>query len=146
MQLTKKRIAALVFIAVTTVVLVPGCAYDVYQHGTYPRSTVAYRPAYTYDYHYYPSTRVYFHLYSGYYYYRPYKTWLRVKRLPPSIYIGPGERVHVRIWSAPPYVRHDLHVKRFHPHPRFRRDRSRDRYERRYNRRHHQQYLRRYRH
>lgn len=142
MKLTR---AAITILVTAIAALTAGCAYDVYRPGPYGRSVVTYRPAYTYDYHYYPSARVYFHLYSGYYYYRPYNTWLRVRRLPPHIYLGPGERVHLRIQSAPPYLRHDIHRKRFRPHPNYQRSRERDRYERRYNSRHHRQYFERYR-
>ena len=143
---TKKRTrAALAMLVAATVTLASGCAYDTYRPGPYARSSVYYRPGYLYDYHYYPSTQVYFHIYSGYYYYRPYRTWLRVRKLPPHIYLGPGERIHLRIRSARPYFHHDVHRDRFRPHPRFRRDRDRNRYERRYNLRHHHDYMKRYR-
>lgn len=101
------------------------------------------RPPQNYDYHYYPSARAYFHLYSDYYYYRPYNTWLRVRTLPPGIYLGPRERVHLRVWSNKPYLYHDIHRQRYHPYPGYRRDPNRDRYERRYNRTRHEQYQRR---
>ncbi|HSH42455.1 MAG TPA: hypothetical protein VK973_10075 [Arenicellales bacterium] len=145
MRNTLRSRAAAAALLASIAVLVSGCAYDVYHPGPRYSSTVQYRPAYTYDYHYYPSARVYFHLYSGYYYYRPYNTWLRVRTLPPNIYLGPQERVQVRIWSNKPYLRHQVHSQRYRPHPDFRRDPRHDRYERRYNDRHHQLYMRPYR-
>jgi len=145
MRTTTRSRAAMAALFAAVMTLASGCAYDTYRPGPYARSSVYYRPAYLYDYHYYPSTRVYFHVYSGYYYYRPYNTWLRVRKLPPHIYLGPGDRIHLRIRVAKPYLGHDIHRKRFRSHPRYRHDRARDRYERRYNRRHHLDYRKRYR-
>lgn len=140
--ISRSRAAAAVLLP-AVMLLASGCAYDTYRPGSYARTSVHYRPAYNYDYHYYPSARAYFHISSGYYYYRPYNTWLRVRTLPPNIYLGPRERVHLRIWSTAPYRYHDIHRQRYHPHPGYRRDRDRDRYERRYNRTYHERYQRR---
>jgi hypothetical protein len=137
--------AAIAAAAAVALTVLSGCAYDVYHTSSYARTPAHYRPVYNYDYHYYPNTRVYFHLSSGYYYYRPYNTWLRVRTLPPNIYLAPQERVQIRVWTARPYVHHDIHRQRYHPHPGYTRDRRFDRYERRYNSRYHQEYLRRYR-
>lgn len=145
MRIGTRAVAVVATLLTAVVTLAAGCAYETYRPGPYTRSPVQYRPMYTYDYHYYPSAQVYFHVYSGYYYYRPYDAWLRVRTLPPHIYLGPSERIHLRIWSAPPYIQHDIHRKRYRPHPNYRRDRNLDRYERRYNARHYQEYRRRYR-
>lgn len=125
--------------------IIPGCAYNRYDPGPYSRPHVRYQSPYYYDYHYYPSARVYFHVYSGSYYYRSRNTWIQARVLPPNIYIGPRERIHLRIWSDHPYLQHDLHRQRFRPHPGYRYDLDRSRFERRYNRSQHSYYLRRYR-
>lgn len=141
-----KRLAAAIAILLAAVVLIAsGCAYDGYRHGPYARAPAHSRPPHYYDYHYYPSARVYFHLYTGHYYYRSRDTWIRVRNLPAHAYLGPRDRVKLRIWSDRPYVHYRTHRQRFLPRPGYRPDRSRDRFERSYNRRHHQQYLRRYR-
>lgn len=145
MPTIKRFGAATTVLLAAVMVLGSGCAYDTYRPGPYSRAPGHYRPAYYYDYHYYPSTRVYFHLYTGHYYYRPRDTWVRVRSLPAHTYLGPRDRVQLRIWSDQPYLYHRTHRQRYSPAPGYRRDRALDRYERSYNRRHHQQYLRRYR-
>lgn len=129
-----------------TAVLTPSCAYDSYGPRPYTRPATHYRPAYYYDYHYYPSAGVYFNLYSGYYYYRSGGIWVRARVLPSRIYLGPRDRIHMRIWADKPYAYYSLHRQRFSPPPHYQRDRDRNRFERSYNRSHHEQYLRRYRH
>jgi hypothetical protein len=132
-------------LTVLAAALVPGCAYDPYDPGPYARPEVRYRSPYYYDYHYYPSAGVYFHVYSGRYYYRLHNAWVQARVLPSHIYIGPRERIHLRIWSDYPYRHYDLHHRRYLPHPAYRHDRDRNRFERRYNRSQHDHYLRRYR-
>lgn len=117
------------------------CAPDPY----YSPRPIRHRPVQYYDYHYYPSVDVYFHLYSGRYYYRPGRSWVGVRILPSHVYIGPRERVHLRIWSDRPYIHHEVHRKHYRPPPGYHPSHDRDRYERRYNRTHHERYLKRYR-
>lgn len=123
--------------------ILPGCVY--YDPAPYSRPDVRYQSPYYYDYHYYPSTGIYFNVYSGRYYYRSRNRWIQARVLPPHIYIGPRERIHLRIWSDQPYRNYNLHRQRFRPHPGYRHVPDRNRFERRYNRNQHDQYLRRYR-
>ncbi len=46
-----------------------------------------------YHYHYYPSTRVYFHIFSGHYYHRDRYHWKRVRELLPKHRLGRRDRV-----------------------------------------------------
>jgi len=131
---------------VAAALVVSGCVHDDYRYAPYTGASVRYNAPYYYDYHYYPTASVYFHLYTGRYYYRSGGSWARVRVLPSRIHIGPHDRIHLRIWADRPYKYWDNHRKRFHPHPRYQRDRQRDRFERRYNRQHHHRYLKRYRH
>lgn len=126
-------------------ILPAGCAYNVYEPAPYSRPTVRYHSPHYYDYHYYPNVGVYFHIYSGRYYYRSRNKWVHGRYLPSYIYIGPRERIHLRIWADFPYRYHDTHRRRFHPYPGYRPHWERDRYERRYNLSHHHWYLRQYR-
>ena len=122
-----------------------GCGHGPYHPGPYSRPHVRYSSPYYYDYHFYPSTGVYFNVYSGRYYYRFGGRWVNARSLPSHIYIGPGDRIHTRIWSDRPYLHRDLHRKRFRPHPYYRRHWERNRFERRYNRNNHRRYVQRYR-
>jgi len=130
---------------VAAAVLLAGCVHDGYRTGSYTRATVRYNSPYYYDYHYYPGSRVYFHLYTGRYYYRSGDTWVHARVLPSHIYLGPRDRIHLRIWSDRPYRHWQTHRKRFRAHPDYRRDSRGNSFERRYNRRYHQRYLKRYR-
>lgn len=125
--------------------LLSACAYDAYYPGPYSSPPAAHHPVHYYDYHYYPGAGVYFHLYSGYYYYRSGGAWVRFSILPPLIHIDSRDRIQLRIWSDKPYTHYRTHSERYHPYPGYHPDRDRDRYERKYNRSHHERYLRLYR-
>lgn len=120
--------------------LLPACVADVYGPGPY---TQPQNPAYYYDYSYYPNSGVYFNYYSGYYYYRSNNARMRVRTLPPHVYLG--SRVALRIKSDRPYTYYNVHRQRYRPSPGYHPDPTRDRRERSYNRDHHEQYLKRYR-
>jgi hypothetical protein len=89
----------------------------------------------TYYYHYYPTSRVYFHIYSGEYYHYHDRKWVKVRRLPPYIRLDPRDRVRIRIQSQqPPYHKNKEHRERFRPHKEYRSDPEHDHKERIYNR------------
>ncbi|MDX1697075.1 MAG: hypothetical protein R3308_02260 [Thiohalobacterales bacterium] len=95
---------------------------------------------YPYRYHYYPSSSVYFHLYSGDYYYRDTHHWKRVKQLPPKYHLDRHDRVHLWIDADKPHARHHDHKNKYKPSTKYRRDTARDSEERRHNRRQHERY------
>lgn len=72
-------------------------------------------PPYYYDYYYYPHADVYFHIYTGYYWYFDGRVWRRVHRLPPRIYLSPQYRVLLRIPDERPYKYHEDHRRRYPP-------------------------------
>ncbi len=115
-----------------------GCVYEPYRGGP-PVYRSAYRH-YPYHYYYYPSTRVYFHLHSGDYYYHRDKRWHRAHVLPPHVFLDRRDRVRVWIDASRPHDRQRDHVKRYKPSPRYHADRHRDRDERAHNRREHKKY------
>jgi hypothetical protein len=86
------------------------------------------------DYYFYPTARVYFHPWSGYYYYADGSRWIRTQTLPEVAFIYGNERVLVRVSGHPPYYYYDRHRKRYghgHGHRRHhgenRRERDRNR-------------------
>ena len=70
-------------------------------------------PPYYYDYYYYPHVDVYFHIYSGDYWYHDGPYWHRVHRLPPHIHLDPRYRVIIRIPDEPPYRHYDEHRRKY---------------------------------
>ncbi len=74
-------------------------------------------PPYYYDYYYYPHVDVYFHIYSGYYWYPDGRYWRRVRTLPPHIYLYPRYRVLLRVPDEHPYKHHDAHRRKYPPPP-----------------------------
>lgn len=101
------------------------------------------RPAWHYDYYYYPHVDVYFHVYSGYYYYVVGGAWNRARALPPHIHLDPRYRVSLSIRDDRPYVQHPQHRRAYPPPPQFRADPRRDREERQHNLRLYQDYQKR---
>lgn len=108
-----------------------------------PRHDDAYG-AYVHDYYYYPQFGVYFHLYSGHYYYRDGNSWVRVRVLPRHIYLDHRVRRPLVIRDAAPYRQHEAHRERYRTPQDLKRDRAHDRQEREHNRRRHQEYLSRF--
>jgi hypothetical protein len=122
-----------------------GCYGAAYYHDAPPPHAPAYGYRWQqYDYFYYPSVGVYFHIPSGYYYYRDGRHWRRSLWLPPSIVILPRDRVHIRIKDKDPWRHHKEHQERYRPQkwPRMQdRDRmDRNRVEREQNRRLYREY------
>ena len=104
------------------------------------------RPAYRSDYHYYPSLGVYFHLFSGDYYYRDGDRWLRTRVLPRHIVLDHRLRRPLVIREPVPYRHHASHRERYGPPPDLRRDARNDRFEREHNERRHREYRERWKH
>lgn len=100
-------------------------------------------PAWHYDYYYYPHVDVYFHVYSGYYYYVIGGAWRRTRVLPPHIHLDPRYRINLNIRDDRPYVRHSEHRRAYPPPPQYRGDPRRDREERQYNLRLYEEYRKR---
>ena len=100
-------------------------------------------PPWHYDYYYYPGASVYFHLYSGTYYWRDGRTWISAQVLPHHIYLDHRIRRTVVIRDREPHRHWHKHREQYRrprdyrPHPRFDRD------ERVHNRRRHEEYRRR---
>jgi hypothetical protein len=93
-----------------------------------------------YRYHYYPSTRVYFHISSGHYYYRDHDHWKRVRELPPKYRLDRRDRVRLWVDGDKPHSRHREHDGKYRPNPHYKHDMKRDREERRYNKQRHERY------
>ena len=137
-----RSVVRLILVAVL-VSVAAGCDY-------YPRHRPGpppYGPYYN-DYYYYPHADVYFHIYTGEYYYRDGGQWRHSRALPPRIYLDPGDRRQLRIDSDRPYA-HDRDRRHVPPPantgPRYKPDRDRDRQERQYNKRRYEEYRKRYR-
>lgn len=120
------------------------CTYTPAYHRAPPRYV---HPPYYYDYYYYPNTDVYFHIYSGRYYYHAPKRWVRVKTLPKRIYLDHRYRVPLRVWNEKPYAHHREHRDRYRYTIEYyktkgipARVRTWDRSERQHNRRRHDEY------
>jgi len=120
--------------------LLTGCVYDPYYYGPPPHSH--YYPRY-YDYYYYPSTQVYFHFTTGFYYYLDSGVWLKVKVLPPHIRIDARDRVRIQADSVKPYIMFPDHKRIYTPRPNYRPDKERSLKEREANQRWYLEYLQR---
>lgn len=103
-------------------------------------------PAYRSDYYYYPSVGVYFHLFSGDYYYRDGDRWLRTRVLPRHIALDHRLRRPLVIRDPEPYRHNASHRERYAPPPGFKRDPRYDRPERERNGRQHREYRERWQH
>ena len=80
-----------------------------------------------YDYYYYPNTRIYFNISTGYYYYPDRDRWVRIKRLPPRYRLNNNDRVTVRIKSKDqPYLYHNQHRAKYVPRRDYRKNDRRD--------------------
>jgi len=106
-----------------------GCSND------YSRTSPAYTSVYynPYDYYYYPNLSVYFHISSGYYYYREGTNWRRVRTLPSRYSLDSRNRVQVVIKSGKPYVKHDTHRTRYTTRPYYKPNNKRNIIERKSN-------------
>jgi hypothetical protein len=86
---------------------------------------------------------VYFHIYTGWYYYRSGGIWWRTRTLPPQVHLDPRYRKRIVVRNEPPY-RRPPEPREAYPPPDWRPDPRRDREEREHNRRVHEEYLKRW--
>lgn len=103
----------------------------------------AYPPQY-YDYYYYPGADVYFHIYTGEYYYRSGDRWHRARTLPKSRYLDPHDRRRLEVREGKPYQQDREHRRTVAPAPqrRYERNRRLDQQERERNRKRYEEYQR----
>ena len=96
----KGLIRLVVMVVAMTSVSLTACTYygEPYYHD--------HEPVHYYEYYYYPSVGVYFHVYSGYYYYRRGSAWVRVKVLPSHIHLHKYDRRIIRSKDYRPYLNH----------------------------------------
>jgi len=118
---------------------VTGCTVMVRDPGP---PVVGYGSAYSYydDYYYYPSARVYFHIYTGYYYYWAGNHWLRSRVLPGYIRLHASDRYRLTIKDRYPYLRDHEYRERYRPRPTLRFNEGNDLRERQLNSRRYQEY------
>jgi hypothetical protein len=126
--ITLKQLAALVLLMIGFT----GCAYE---------GPVAPGPQpYMYDYYYYPSSRVYFNIHSGYYDYYMNGRWFRSLALPPTIYLSPRDRHHFQSREAKPFQHDHRNREHYRPIPDMKHDREQDHRARDFDRKSHEQY------
>ena len=99
--------------------------------------------SYRNNYYYYPHVGVYFHLYSGDYYFRDGPNWKRVRVLPSHIFLDHRVRRVILIEEPEPYKRHKVHRERYKVTYNLRRNREHDWDERLHNHKQHLKYRRR---
>ena len=75
--------------------------YSVHSHYSHPFNQD--------DYFYYPNSDVYFHMYSGNYYYRNDNQWIRSRHLPKQTYLDQRVRRQLVIKETEPYHHHREH-------------------------------------
>lgn len=89
----------------------------VHEHEYPPRDRVPYhepRPVYSeYDYYFYPNVAVYLQISTGFYYYEDRGRWVRVRQLPPNIYLDSRYRRHLNIRDPYPYMRYPEHARQY---------------------------------
>jgi len=95
------------------------------------------------DYYYYPSARVYFHIYTGYYYYLRGNHWVRSRVLPGYIRLHRHDRYRLQIKDRYPYRRDHEYRRKYRPRPYLKRDERDDAREREQNSRRYKEYRRR---
>ena len=97
---------------------ITGCTVMVRQPGPPAPAVVYGSPSGYYDdYYYYPSARVYFHIYTGYYYYLRGNRWVRSRVLPGYIRLHSGDRYRLTIKDRYPYLRDYEIRKKYRPRP-----------------------------
>jgi hypothetical protein len=129
----KPLLAGVLLLSLTGALI--GCGGGTHYHAPHPAPVYAWYP---YDYFYYPGVRVYFHIHTGYYWYRQHDRWYRARTLPPHLVLLPRDRVRIRVEDDRPWAHHDEHLKRYParlPPAEYRRPeaRARDRSEREQN-------------
>ena len=111
--------------------LLAGCVHDPLYYG--PPAHSHYYPRH-FDYYYYPSAQVYFHFTTGFYYYLDSGVWIKIKVLPPHIYLDARDRVQIKIESDKPYLQYPDHTRTYKSRPNYRVDKDRGNKEREANR------------
>jgi hypothetical protein len=103
--------------------------------------------SYEYEYYYYPRADVYYHPYSGRYYYREGSSWRNATSLPRNIHVDGRERKLVAVRGSEPYRHNQEHRNTYKPsgedrHGQARRDDDEkwDKDERQHNSQRHQEY------
>lgn len=66
-----------------------------------------------YDYDYYPESGVYYHSWTGSYYYFGNGLWIRTRTLPIHIVLNPSYRRRINVPDRYPYLRNREHRRRF---------------------------------
>ena len=124
----------LLIVSLLLAVGITGCVYAPPREGPPPHAPAyGYRYPYYYDYYYYPSVPLYFHIYTGYYYYLDHGRWVRTKTLPRQVYLHHNDRVKLRIEDDKPYRWYNQHQKQYRSNSNLRYDKYDDRREREYN-------------
>lgn len=128
-------------LVIITGMAVTGCTVVVRNPGP-PSPAVGYSSHFDYydDYYYYPSARVYFHIYTGYYYYLRGNRWVRSRVLPRYIRLHSSDRYRLRIKDRYPYLRDYEYRKKYRPRPTLRYNERNDIRERELNSRRYQEY------
>lgn len=133
------KVVGITLLSGSMLLAVSGCddGYRVRSAGVYSSSHSYYDP---FDYFYYPSSRVYFNIASGNYYYPDGRYWRHVRKLPPRYHLDRRDRIRVRVKSDRPYIKHHDHIKHHQNHPTYRYNKQHDRGERDNNYRRHKEY------
>jgi hypothetical protein len=126
-------------LVIVSAVAITGCTVMVRQPGP---PAPGYGSAYGYydDYYYYPSARVYFHIYTGYYYYLSGNRWVRSRVLPRYIRLYSADRHRLTIKDRYPYLRDYEIRKKYRPRSNLRFNERNDIRERELNTRRYQEY------
>lgn len=78
-------------------------------------------PSHYHDYWYFPDRRVYYHIYSGWYYYRDHGEWRRVRHLPPYLSLDWSRRRRFNMRGGTPWQRHQKDRQKYRSPPKPRR-------------------------
>lgn len=128
-------------LVIISAMAITGCTVMVRQPGPPAPAVVYGSPSGYYDdYYYYPSARVYFHIYTGYYYYLSGNRWVRSRFLPGYIRLHSSDRYRLTIKDRYPYLRDYEIRKKYRPRPSLKFNERNDVRERELNSRRYQEY------
>jgi hypothetical protein len=94
---------------------------------TYPPAPFLDYPNYYYDYYYYPNVDVYYHLFSGDYFYRRNNSWYRTRSLPPNVWLNQRYRFQLHTKTDRPYEHDKEYYTRYAKPKEWQRDKNRSR-------------------
>lgn len=97
-------------------IIMSSCAWPRSEHS----SPYAY-PSHYYDYWYFPDRHIYYHIYSGWYYYRDHGRWWRVRHLPPHISPDWSRRRRFNMRGSTPWQQHQEDRQKYRSAPKRRR-------------------------